>query len=283
MPQYSFTPIAHNSFELGTQLQLLYFRHFTPDDTVPVHELCSHQDHAELIFILQGKGSCTIAGNKHSFQAGDLIAIDAGALHEIFHIYSDDINAVLIGINHLHLQHLKANHLLKEKQSPVIAAGDKQQFFNQAFNLIESLSHFADSEDSTKVCSHIAQGIIVLLEKLAASGNNKQHDFDYNLGVQAKEFIDEHFQENIRLTDIANALHVNPYYLSHIFKKIMNYTPIQYLIHRRIGEAQNMLISTDMTITDIAISCGYNNSNYFQVVFKQLVGMTPGKYRKSWR
>ncbi|MCF2584023.1 AraC family transcriptional regulator [Mitsuokella multacida] len=35
-------------------------------------------------------------------------------------------------------------------------------------------------------------------------------------------------------------------------------------------------------MTDIALSCGYNNSNYFQSVFKRLVGMTPGQYRRDW-
>lgn len=57
---------------------------------------------------------------------------------------------------------------------------------------------------------------------------------------------------------------------------------MQYIIRRRIGEAQNLLISTDRSITDIALSCGYNNSNYFQSVFKNLVGMTPGQYRRDW-
>ena len=57
---------------------------------------------------------------------------------------------------------------------------------------------------------------------------------------------------------------------------------MQYIIRRRIGEAQNLLIGTDRSITEIAFSCGYNNSNYFQSVFKRLVGMTPGQYRRDW-
>lgn len=59
--------------------------------------------------------------------------------------------------------------------------------------------------------------------------------------------------------------------------------PIQYVTRRRIGDAQNLLLSTDKTITDIAMECGYNNSNYFQVVFNNFVGMPPGKYRKTWK
>ncbi|MDM8143830.1 helix-turn-helix transcriptional regulator, partial [Megamonas hypermegale] len=60
-------------------------------------------------------------------------------------------------------------------------------------------------------------------------------------------------------------------------------SPMQYVIQQRIKEAQNLLLSTDLTITEIAFHCGYNNSNYFQSVFNNIVGMPPGKYRKSWK
>ena len=58
---------------------------------------------------------------------------------------------------------------------------------------------------------------------------------------------------------------------------------MSYIIRRRIDEAQSLLLTTNLTITAIAMECGYNNSNYFQSVFKNIVGMTPGKYRKMWK
>ena len=82
---------------------------------------------------------------------------------------------------------------------------------------------------------------------------------------------------------MAQNLHISEYYLSHTFKKYIGYSPMQYVIQQRIKEAQNLLLSTDLTITEIAFHCGYNNSNYFQSVFNSIVGMPPGKYRKSWK
>ena len=74
---------------------------------------------------------------------------------------------------------------------------------------------------------------------------------------------------------------------------------MQYVTRRRIGEAQNLLINTQLSITEIAANVGYNNSNnqeivkkidfsynnsnYFQNVFKKIVGYTPGSYRKRWQ
>lgn len=57
---------------------------------------------------------------------------------------------------------------------------------------------------------------------------------------------------------------------------------MQYCILHRIGEAQNLLINTGDTITKIAMTVGYNNSNYFQNVFKDALGMTPREYRQKW-
>lgn len=57
---------------------------------------------------------------------------------------------------------------------------------------------------------------------------------------------------------------------------------MKYVTLRRIGEAQNLLINTPLTITQIAATVGYNNSNYFQNVFRAAVNMTPGDYRRRW-
>ena len=103
------------------------------------------------------------------------------------------------------------------------------------------------------------------------------------IGVRIKEYIDAHYLEDLKLPEIASALHINPYYLSHTFKDLTGSSPMSYIIQRRIDEAQSLLLTTNLTITAIAMECGYNNSNYFQSVFKNIVGMTPGKYRKMWK
>ena len=100
--------------------------------------------------------------------------------------------------------------------------------------------------------------------------------------AEARAFIDKNYKESIRLGDIAAATHTNAYYLSHLFKAEIGLSPMKYVILRRIGEAQNLLINTGMTITQIAAQVGYNNSNYFQNVFKSALGMTPGEYRRKW-
>jgi YesN/AraC family two-component response regulator len=96
-------------------------------------------------------------------------------------------------------------------------------------------------------------------------------------------YIDAHYKEDIRLKDIAAATKISIYYLSHAFKADVGFSPMQYVILRRIGEAQSLLINTDLNITHVAAIVGYNNSNYFQNVFRKLFGITPGEYRRKWK
>ena len=60
------------------------------------------------------------------------------------------------------------------------------------------------------------------------------------------------------------------------------YSPVQYLLRRRIGEAQTLLITTDLPITRIAEMVGYDTQSYFNLQFTKNVGMPPNKFRQNY-
>ncbi|WP_410429683.1 helix-turn-helix domain-containing protein [Metabacillus litoralis] len=76
---------------------------------------------------------------------------------------------------------------------------------------------------------------------------------------------------------------MSQYYISHAFKRTTGYSPMQYVIRRRIGEAQSYLFSTDKTVTEIAYIVGYNSASNFNNAFKKMVNMSPQRYREFWR
>lgn len=73
----------------------------------------------------------------------------------------------------------------------------------------------------------------------------------------------------------------HPYYLSRLIKLHTGNTLKQYVISVRIGAAKNLLKSTDLSLSDIAIRCGFENAAYFSNAFKAKTKMTPGKYRRE--
>ena len=102
------------------------------------------------------------------------------------------------------------------------------------------------------------------------------------MGQRIKEYIDKNYAEPITLQSMGEALNISPYYLSHVFKEMSGYSPMQYLLRRRIGEAQTLLISTDLPVTTIAGMVGYDTQSYFNLQFSKNVGMPPKKYRQNY-
>ena len=102
-----------------------------------------------------------------------------------------------------------------------------------------------------------------------------------NTGIAIKRWLDLHYQEDITLQDISEALFLSQYHISRAFKRFSGYSPTQYIARRRIGEAQSLLIHTQMPILDIALRVGYNSNSLFSRTFKTIVGRTPVQYRKD--
>ena len=101
------------------------------------------------------------------------------------------------------------------------------------------------------------------------------------LGLRIRDYLDRHFTEQLTLQSLGKALHLSPYYLAHVFRETCGYSPAQYLLRRRIGEAQGLLLSTDLPISAIAERVGFETQNYFNMQFSKHVGMPPTKYRQT--
>lgn len=93
--------------------------------------------------------------------------------------------------------------------------------------------------------------------------------------------IQHHYSENITLIDMAGSVHMNPNYFCRFFKEIIHQTPMQYLNYYRIESACEKLSSSDKSITEVALECGYNDASYFTKVFKKFKGITPAAYYKQ--
>lgn len=99
------------------------------------------------------------------------------------------------------------------------------------------------------------------------------------LSVRAARFIRKQYYNPIDLTAIASHLHVNPSYLSHLFKREMGIGLTQYITRIRIEQAQHLLKETDWRIARIAQSVGLSDPRYFNTLFKRHTGVTPAAYR----
>ncbi len=94
-------------------------------------------------------------------------------------------------------------------------------------------------------------------------------------------YISMHFNEKLTAEDIAAALHFSPSYIQHIFKQETGQTIHQYLQNQRIEEAKILLEQTEYTYAAISDMTGFGSQSYFTNVFRNIVGVTPKKYREN--
>ena len=245
--------------------------------------LKSHHEIAEILFI--EKGHCRMHLKEGSLQlhTDDLILVNSDTLHDFK--TSSSFTAFTIHIGALHLCGLAPGHLTKSEAPLVLPLGKDGRyiFLRELLKEVKLLAALKGEDDARcEIGAALAQALVISVTALAEEDAGNEENPSFTMGTRIKEYIDAHYLEDLKLADIAEALHINLYYLSHTFKDLTGSSPMQYIIRRRIEEAQTLLLTTNMTITDIAMQCGYNNSDYFQSVFSNIVGMPPGKYRKAW-
>ena len=94
-------------------------------------------------------------------------------------------------------------------------------------------------------------------------------------------YIDAHYAEKIKLEDIAAAGFVSKRTCGNMFERFLYTPPMKYLNEYRLKKSIELLRGTDMTITEIALACGFSGASYFAESFRRELGKSPGEYRKD--
>lgn len=94
-----------------------------------------------------------------------------------------------------------------------------------------------------------------------------------------KQYVAKHISEEISLEDISEHVHLSPQYCCALFSKHMGQTLFDFITKQRIDYAKGLIITSELSLTEIASSCGFNDYNYFSRVFKNTTGITASKYR----
>ena len=95
-------------------------------------------------------------------------------------------------------------------------------------------------------------------------------------------YLQEHLAEEISLSVLAEEFHLNPQYISQLFKNEIGVNFLSYLTNIRMEKAKKLLLSTSLPITDIADKSGYGDYRVFTKVFKKSEGITPSQYRRDF-
>ncbi len=240
----------------------------------------------ELFYLTSGTCRVFIGHSIYYVNAGDFILIKPGQIHRT--TYESSPIAERITIEFLEQTVTLMGKFCSQTEMDMlfntvkIAIPPKRRFFaEELFQKIEEEGRKTDGYSAL-----LQEGY--LLELLAFLGREGIGDCisgtldETEREIQkAADYLYLHYSEVLSLTKMAERAHMSPAYFSRKFHKLTGFGFKEYLTHVRIEEATKMLASGTQSVTEVALSCGYSDGNYFGDVFRKIKGVSPKQYRKQ--
>lgn len=232
----------------------------------------------------------------HAFQADckNWIGENADEKYDVLDVPNNIINKIKNGICQENSQRLNegSKELIQYLKSGKFKAEDVKLFFvKNYFMMLEHLqeinrpvyehlikSNYQKFYEQAITWSEMERVYRDIIENITNTNVNREDISNYVI-QKAIAYIREHFHEGLTQEEIARKLEITPEYLSTLFKRELGINFSTFLKKFRISHAKRLLKGTDMKIYEIASAVGYSDSKYFQRVFKEQIGISPGEYR----
>ncbi len=240
----------------------------------------------EIIRIVSGSFHLTISNETHTYHAGDIIFITDGVLHGgtpvdcaydciVFdlQVLMKDNHACAKVIQDITDHKILIHNLLSAHDDNICA-------------LVEGLCCALSSRLTGyefKVQGFLYQILGTILEKHLYEENHNDAVVNERLNSikNVLAYISENYYNNIKLEHLAKIAGMNEKYFCRYFRGMTERTPIDYLNYYRIECACEMLSTKDISIKEVALSCGFNDESYFIKTFHKYKGITPKQFITS--
>lgn len=239
-------------------------------------------EYAELILIRKGTGRYLIEDRVFEVTGGDVILVNPAEKHRVVPASGESLVATVIGYN------------------PELGEFGGRSFVNKPFlqeedrrrmeQLIDDIS--LEYEQRKPYCGTMIKAKLMTLTAMLLRQGEREADGGeaYGLRVVKKQtermerildYIHDNFDKDIHLEAMAQRFFMNASYFSEYFKKNAGINFSDYLARVRIEKAIHMLYASEVSSTETAFACGFNNMTSFYNAFRKITGKSPGDYRKS--
>jgi AraC-like DNA-binding protein/mannose-6-phosphate isomerase-like protein (cupin superfamily) len=243
------------------------------------HESPHSHEFLEIIFIKSGYGTVIVDECTTEVRSGSLVIYNARTPHNEISSTDDPLEIYFFAVQSVSLPGLPENSLLPEDQCPVLHSGEQASLFASYFSSLVKESQ-NDLHFSKEMTESLTRMILILILRILSLGN-KTYLKTNEMYFKAKAYIDEYYASISSVDEVCLNVFISNYYLTHLFRLYGDKTPLQYIIQKKLELAKLLLLSTSLSVQDIAVRCGYEDANYFGKVFKSHEKITPAQYRRD--
>lgn len=231
--------------------------------------------------VLNGNGYLEYEGVTYHLTTGDCVFIDCSTKYIL------QSSEQLWTLRWVHFNGYNASQLYefyrRHHNSPTFSSPNFS-FYDTLLKKIYQLASEVSSVQDIDLYHHLNTLITTIIKE----SRNLSHQFHVKrnqntLLYEIKQYLEEHFMQNISLDDLANTFYINKFHLSRLFKEEFDESIHNYMIKKRITHAKELLRFSDLSIEDISQQCGIEDANYFSRNFKRIEGISPSSFRKKWK
>lgn len=250
----------------------------------------------EMLYFMQDSATVWVGSNCYKVNSGDLIIINAGEVHsvtakkdatpthlvlkvlpELLYIASDDT---------FETQYLLPFTIAGFTQNRLIPKEDlKSSTVVDLMNEVYNEFHMKQYGYELSIQANINKIFLWILRYWQSQGMQLEQLFhhnttDYKRLKKLFKYVNQHYHESISIKDMAELCNMNYSYFSRYFKKLTGKTFVEYVNYIRLTEAEKLLLTTDLNITQIAFATGFSSASYFIQLFKKHKGISPHQMKK---
>ena len=210
----------------------------------------------EIFYLWSGSCRFLLKDTVYQLEAGDLVFIAPGELHHSLYSAGEICEIVMIYFKEEYLHSLLTRMLTENSRFDEYSEHFERCYLEELLLMLMRYS--------------------VMNEKEPDLLNSRDADI-----LLATKYIYNNFRKPLTLEEVSSVASLSPTYFSKKFKLITGMGFKEYLNYVRLKHAQTALLTTNSSITDIALEYGFNDSNYFKDLFKKVYGKSPREYRKN--
>lgn len=270
--------------------------HFKPSTPFSLFETNASQvmihchDCLEINYIVAGSGHYIIEDKYYPIKSGDLFLINNAQHHMAVHDGSLVMTVFVFDAQFVWGSSDEYDYLepfFTESASFSNRITSSNDFYRECTKAFEQIAdEYLDEKAGYRLL--IKALLMMFLGYLNRSNllnpsdqSTPSRNYSYDKLRPVVEYIHANYARSITLDELAEVAMMNPSYLSTCFTQTMKIRIFEYIEQVRINHAKLLLKTTPLPITEIAFSSGFNNSSYFNRIFKRITGTTPLKYRKE--
>lgn len=252
---------------------LLYENKHVRGSTISGH----YHDHFQILYALEGEGRMNVDGREFTFSKDQIILIVPNSIHSI--AATSTLTVLVLAFSNLALGTFDKPCLLQFVQESsqyfdldVMRASEVRQVLRKM--LFEQTNYDLLCPYSLPI--YLCELLLILVR---LQTDHESQDINEMRALQIRKYIDHNYFTNITAESISLKFEISPRYINSIYKSKFHETPLQYLQKIRINRAKEMLVETDLEIISISFEIGYETLSSFYRTFRNLVGISPHKFR----